>query len=360
LTNAVRTLALVGVLAVIGSACSLRSLGSSSSSVTKPPDLFAASPTAADANSLLGGGNWWTAAPTFQLKPLDDASFPPLVQYMLIRRFANLGTTEVWRVRYFQFDNSTDATTAMTANTTQFGTGISGKKVGDQVLYAQTKVSTEVDSGAPYEALTIIRVGSVLIESILLKGDGFPSSDRQGKVADKLASGVSKALAGKIHGTSLSASELATLPPPNPYITLLGAVRLPIEAWPLMIDFATPTVLVNAFKADQMNEFVFGDYVLDSDTHMEVLASVLAFPSADEASQVFNAFKGTNALDSNGVLPFYNDALGQYEYFVLSGPRLGLLICKSTAELQAPEAASRACEKPLETVAGAWPAAFSG
>ncbi|OLE97605.1 MAG: hypothetical protein AUG75_06285 [Cyanobacteria bacterium 13_1_20CM_4_61_6] len=113
-------------------------------------------------------------------------------------------------------------------------------------------------------------------------------------------------------------------------------------------------------KADQINEFVFGDYVLDNDTHMEVLASVLAFPTASAASEVFNAFKGSSALAANGVLAFYDDVLGQYEYFILSGTRVGLLVCKSTAELEARESASRACEKPLETVAGAWPAAFSG
>jgi len=351
--------ALFILLAGLAGACSLKSLGSSSAAI-KPADLYAASPTAADANSLLGGGNWWTAAPTFQMKPLDDASFPPAVSYLLIRRFSNVGTAELWRVRYFQYESSSTATSAMTSNQSAFTNTVTAKKVGDQVLYVQLKVSNSALNGAPYEALAIIRVGSVLIESILLKNDAFPSTDRQGKVADKLASGVTKVLAGKIHGTQVSSSELGMLPPPNSYITLLGAVRLPVEAWPLMLHLAAPSTLATAFKADQINEFVFGDYVLDSDTHMEVLASILMFPSASAASEVFNAFKGANTLSPDGVLAFYNDAFGQYEYFVLSGTRLGLLICKSTAELDVSEAASRACEKPLETVAAAWPAVFSG
>ncbi len=360
MTRAVRAFALLGLLAVICSACSLRSLGSSSSAAAKPADLYAGSPTASDANALLGGGTWWTAAPTFQIKPLNDATFPPGVSFLLIRRFTNVGTAEWWRVRYFQYDSSSNATLAMTAAQDQFGTGNSGKKVGDQVDYLERKISNAADTGAPYETFTLIRVGSVFIESIWLKNDGFPSLDAQGKLADRLASGVKNVLAGKVHGTQLSANELATLPPPNANITLLSAVRLPIEAWPLMLNLATPTTLVDALKSDQINEFVFGDYVLDSDTHMEVLASVLTFPSASRASDAFNAFKGSDTLGPNGVLAFYNDAAGEYEYFIVSGVRLGLLICKSTAELDVREAASRACEMPLETVAGAWPSSISG
>jgi hypothetical protein len=348
------------VLAVIASACSLRSLGSSSSATAKMMDIFAASPTSADAKALLGSGTWFTGAPTFEVRPLDDATFPAGVVYEVVRRYTNVGTSELWRVRYIQYDSSSTATSVMTANQTSFGTTTTGKKVGDQVLYVTKKVSNVSDQGAPYETLTLIRVGSVLIESIWLTNSGFPSIGQQGNLASKLASGVTNVFAGKVHGAQISATQLATLPPPNAYITLLGAVKLPIEAVPLMLTAPAPTSLVDAFQVQGVNDFVFGDYVLDSDTHMEVLAASMAFASADQASQVFNAFKGSNSLDHNGVLVFYNDQAGQYEYFIQSGTHIGLLICKSTAELDVKEAASRACENPLENVSVAWPLAFSG
>ncbi len=324
-------------------------------------DLFAASPTAADAKSLLGAGTWFTGAPTFQVKPLDDSNFPSSAQYELIRRYANVGTAELWRIRYIQYDSSSSATATMTANQDSLGTGSTGKKVGDQVLYVTRKLSSTALGGAPYESLTLIRVGSVLIESIWLKNDAFPSLDQQGKVASKLATGVTNVFAGKVHGTHLSANQLAMLPPPNSYITLLGAVQLPVETLGLILYLTAPAALATSLGTQGLTDFVFGDYVLDSDTRMEVIAAALTFPSASAANTVFDAFKGTDSLDANGVLKFFNDAgQGQYEYFILSGSHIGLLICRSTAELDKHEAASRACETPLENVAVAWPISFSG
>ena len=151
------------------------------------------------------------------------------------------------------------------------------------------------------------------------------------------------------------------LPPPNAFITLLGAVKLPIEAMPLMINFTAPTELVQLFKSQSVGDFVFGDYALDSDTHMEVQAAVFTLPSASAAEQIFDAFKGGGTVDANGVLKFYNDVTGpgQYDYYIVAGRHLALLICRSVAESTANEAASRACETPLETVSTAWPTAFS-
>src|SRR4029077_20714691 len=232
-----------------------------------------------------------------------------------------------------------------------------GKSVGDKVLYYQEKLTS---GGAPYESLTLVRVGSLVIESTWLKNDGFPSSGQLGKIATKLVAGARDAIAGKVHGAPVSADDLATLPPPNAYITLLGAARLPIEAVPLMLNFSAPTELVTLFMTEQVSDFVFGDYVLDQDTHMEVQAAVFALTSATAAKELFDAFKGSSTVDANGVLKLYNDVTGpgQYDYFILSGRHVGLLICRSTAELSANEAASRACETPLETVATAWPTAF--
>jgi len=76
-------------------------------------DVYAASPSASDASSLLGG-DWWPTGPTFAVRPLDDANFSSQVQYTVIRRYANVGTSERWRIRFIQFDKSSSATTVMT------------------------------------------------------------------------------------------------------------------------------------------------------------------------------------------------------------------------------------------------------
>src|SRR5262245_37588793 len=322
-------------------------------------DVYAAGPSATDARDLLGG-EWWTAAPTFAVRPLDDANFATQVQYTVIRRYANVGTAETWRIRYIQLDKSSSATSLMSSIESSLGSGQSGKNVGDKALYYQEKLATAAQGGAPYETLTIVRVGSLVIESMWLKNDGFPSSDQLGRIASKLVDGIKDVNAGKVHGKATTADDLAMLPPANSYITLLGAVRLPIEAVPLMLNFTAPTQLVALLKNEQLNDFVFGDYVLDTDTHMEVQAVVFTLTSPTAAEELFDTFKGSATLDSNGVLKFYNDVTGpgQYDYYILSGRHVGLLICRSTAELTANEAASRACETPLETVATAWPTAF--
>jgi hypothetical protein len=332
---------------------------------TPPPakimDVYAASPSSADATSLLGG-TWWTSAPTFSVRPLDDANTVSQIKYTVIRRYASIGTAESWQISYIQLDKSSSASTLMSNVENSLGSGSGGKNVGDKVLYYQEKLpSSSGSEGAPYETLTIIRVGSLVIESMWRKNDSFPSSDQLGKIASRLASGVKDAVDGKVHGSTASGEDLGVLPPPNAYITLLGAVKLPIEAMPLMINFGAPTELVDLFKSQAVTDFVFGDYVLNSDTHMEVQAAVFTLPSASAAEQLFDSFKGTAIVDANGVLKFYNDVTGpgQYDYYIVSGRHLGLLICRSVAELTANEAASRACETPLETVSAAWPTAFS-
>ena len=344
----------MAVAAVVAGACAKPF---QSTPPAKIMDVYAISPSASDASSLLGG-EWWPTAPTFAVRPLDDANFSAQVQYTVIRRYANVGTSESWRIRYIQFDKASSATSVMSNAQSSFGNGSTGKSVGDQVLYYQQKLA---GGGAPYETLTLIRIGSVVVESTWLKNDGFPSADQLGKVASKLASGLKDAIAGKVHGRPVSTADLATLPPPNAYITLLGAARLPIEAVPLMLNASAPTQLVTLFKAENLNDFLYGDYVLDNDTHMEVQAAVFTLTSATAANELFDAFKGTSTVDPNGVLKLYNDITGpgQYDYFILAGRHVGLLICRSTAELSSNEAASRSCEGPLETVATAWPTAFT-
>ena len=355
-----RALAVAGLIAIAATGCT-------SPFKQTPPaklmDVYSGSPTSDDASSLLGG-EWWTSAPTFSVRPLDVSNMADQIQYTVIRRYENVGTAETWQIQYIQLDKSGSASTLMSNAQNTFGDGLSGKKVGDQVLYVQQRLNASADSpsnAAPYGTLTLIRVGALVIESFWKKGSGFPSTDQLGKIATRLVNGVKDATSGKVKSAEATTDDVALLPPPNAYITLLGAVHLPVEALPLMINASAPTKVVDLFKTEAVVDFVYGDYVLNTDTSMEVQAATFTFTTASAAARMFDTFKGDSTVDSNGVLVFFNDLTGpgQYDYFIVSGRHLGLLICRSTDEDGAHEAASRACEMPLETVSAAWPAAFS-
>ena len=286
------------------------------------------------------------------------------VQYQVIRRYANIGTAETWRVVYTSFDSSSSATTVMTNIQNNAGNGVSGANAGDKALYygqELTPASGSAQGGAPFETLTVIRVGAFVVESTWDRKDGFPRIAQLSAVAQKLVSRLRDAIAGKIHAAPISVNELGTLPPLNGAITLLGTAKLPIEAVPLMVNAAAPTEVVSLFKGLGVNDFVFGDYVLDEDTHMEVQTAVLNFNSSSDANSMFDAFRGSVAPDANGLAISYNSATGpgQYDVEFVSGNRMGLMICRSTAE-ESNEAASRACEGPIEAVSAAWRVTLNG
>src|SRR5690242_6034294 len=147
-------------------------------------DVYSASPSADDASSLLGG-DWWASAPTFAMAPLNDSNAVAQIRYTVIRRYYNVGTAEIWTVRYTQLDKSGSASTLMTNVQDSLGAGTGGKNAGDQSLYYQQKLSASAGStanGAPYETLAFIRVGALVIQSLWLKSDGYPSSDQMSKV----------------------------------------------------------------------------------------------------------------------------------------------------------------------------------
>jgi hypothetical protein len=357
LIRSLRVLALALLALVSAGACRNILPGSSSGGSARVIDVYAASPTAADAHSLLGGGEWWTGAPTFALRPLDAATMASAVHYQVIRRYANVGTAETWRIVYSEFDSASSATTVVTNIANNAGNGVSGPNAGDKVLYygQQLTQTSGTQNGAPFETVTIIRSGQFVIESTWDRKDGFPSVDQLGNIAKHLVSRLKDAQAGKVHATEISQEDLATLPPPNGSMTLLGAVRLPVQAVPLMINAPAPTEAAKLFTDLGVSEFVFGDYALNEDTGMEVQAAVFDFSTPADASNVFDAFRGTQEPDSNGLVKSYNDTTGpgQYDVEFLAGNRVGLMICRSTSE-ESNVAASRACETPIEVVSGAW------
>jgi hypothetical protein len=345
-------------MVVAAAACRSPLPGSSSGSSARIIDVYAASPSSTDAHSLLGGGDWWTSAPTFAQRPLNAATMSSSIQYQVIRRYGNVGTAETWKVVYTQFASSSAANAVMTNIQNNAGAGVSGPKVGDMSLYygqQLTQTSGTSQGGAPFETLTIIKSGPFLIESTWDRKDGFPSVDQLAAIGRVLASRLKDAMSGKIRGTIISAGDLALLPPPNAAMTLLGAVRLPVEAVPLMLNAAAPTEVQSLFKDLSVSDFVYGDYALDEDTHMEVQAAIFKFSNPADAGSVFDTFRGGDTPDANGLVKSYNDATGpgQYDVEFQQGSYVGLMICRSTSE-ESNEAASRACETPIEVVSAAW------
>ncbi len=363
LTRTVRLLAALAAIALAAGACRSPFPSSTSGGAAKIIDVFAASPSPAEATSMLGGGEWWTSAPTFAQRPLDAASMSSSIQYQVIRRYANIGTAETWKVVYSQFQSTSAATTVMSNISNNAGSGVSGPNVGDQTLYYGQQLSQagSVQNGAPFETFMVIRSGAFVIESTWDRKDNFPNVSTLSKIGSKLVSRLKDVLAGKLHGTPITSADVSSLPPPNDSMTLLGAVRLPVQAVPLMINATAPTVVEKMFADLGVNDFVFGDYALNTDTHMEVQTATFNFSSASDASNVFDTFRGTVTPDANGLAKSYNDSTGpgQYDVEFMSGNFMGLMICRSTAE-DSNEAASRACETPIETVSAAWVATLKG
>ncbi|GEM_PF-2025279 len=346
-----RFLAAIACAAVFASSCTTKLFVTPS--ISTPLDLYAATPTQSEAKTLLGGGDWWTAAPTFDVLPLNLANASTTVRFAIVRNYENIGTSETWRLRYSQLDKASSATKAMSNIQTTDGTG-SGPAVGDQALYYGLQRSS---GAAPFEIISFIRVGSVIVSSVWARKDAFATSGQLKAMGTKLVKKLKDAIAGKVHGTPPPADDLAHLPPRGPDLTLLGAVKLPVEALALMLNATAPADTVAPFRDRQVSDFVYGDYALDIDTHMEVQAGLFTFGSATDASDLFTAIAGGAQPDANGILRAYDDTTGpgQYEYFLASGTHIGLLICRSTLEN---EAASRSCEKPLEAVGAAWSASL--
>lgn len=356
--------ALLLLVVLTAAACRSPFPSSSSGSAARIIDVYTASPTSADAHSLLGGGNWWTSAPTFAQRPLNAATMSSAIQYQIIRRYGNVGTAESWKLTYTEFASSSAATTVISNIQTNAGAGVSGPAIGDKALYygqQLTQTGGTAQGGAPFETLTIIRVGAFLVESTWDRKDGFPTVSQLSKIGARIVSRLKDAMSGKIRGTVISTDDVAALPPPNAGMTLLGAVRLPVEAVPLMLNAAAPTAVQSLFTDLSVKDFVFGDYALDSDTHMEVQTATFKFSSAADANRVFDTFRAGDTPDANGLVKSYNDSTGpgQYDIEFVSGSYMGLMICRSTSE-DSNEAASRACETPIEVVSAAWAGILKG
>ena len=345
-----RLTALIAVLAVVASACTRPSAAGSNA---RPLDLYGATPTLADVRSLLGDINWWPGPPSFGVRPLDAASMSFREKFHVITRFAHIGTAETLDIEYMLWDSTSSATTEMTNAQAAFGTSVTGPKVGDQVLYYGSQTS----GAAPFGTVTFVRVGQVVTTITLSLKDGFPTTAKLGKIASKVVARLKDVLAGKVHASPLPIGDAALLPPRGPDITLLGSLTLPIEAVVVMLGFASPEVLANVLHTTGVDNIVFGDYVLDNDTHMEVRAGLFNFATSQEATTWVDELRGGYTFDQNGIATFYDVGTGQYFSLFASGSKAAILVCRSTSSV---EAASRSCESPLSRVGPAWQLNLTG
>jgi hypothetical protein len=336
-------LALTAVTAIVLSACAKTSAGSNA----QPLQIYAAGPTVADVSAALGGGDWWPGPPSFKVQPLDSAMTSPSERFSITQRFANVGTSETLHIRYTVFDSTSSATTRMKDLVTALGTTATTPKVGDQVLY----YGSQPTGGAPFGGDVFVRLGQIMITISVTNKSQQPPLSLLGKLAGRLVSRLKDALNGKVRVRPLSPADSALLPPPGPDITLLGSVRLPVEAMAEMLNIASPTDFVGVFHSVGLTDFVFGDYALDKDLHMEVRAAEFNFATTADAASWIDSMVGKANLDKNGVFSTYNANTGEYWTFFTVNTRGAILVCRSTTDT---EAASRACETPFDRVGGAW------
>jgi hypothetical protein len=341
-----------GLLIVVFAAACGRATASSSTS-TKPLDLYAAEPSPADVKAMLGDNNWWPGPPSFGVRPLDSASTPMSQRFRVTQRFAHIGTSETFDVAFTQWSSTATATTQMNDIKTGLGQSASGAKVGDDVLY----YGLQGTGAAPYQTATFVRVGAVVALISWTRKDGYPKVDQLNKIATKVVARLKSVLSGKVRGTPLSTDNAAKLPPKGPDITLLGAATVPVESVVVMLNFAAPELLSRLLRNAGADSVVFGDYVLDNDTHMEVRAGILDFVTSTVANEWIDALRGTSVPDASGIATFYDHSTGQYFSLFTVGTKGAMLVCRSTND---GEAASRSCETPLARVAPAWQLSLQG
>ncbi len=323
------------------------------STTAQPADINAAGPTISDVRTLLGDSNWWQGPPSFGVRPLDASSLPDTVRFSLTQRFVHIGSAELFDVTYTVYDKVSTATTQMNTMFTRYSATSGNPKVGDQVLYLKT---TNISGPAPFITHTFVRLGGVIVEIDWARKDGMPSVPQMGRNASKVVDGLKKATEGKAHPSPLTVDQ-KLLPPPGLDITFLGGTRLPVESWLMMNNAALPMPALQVLQGDGVNDFLFGDYALNRDPRMEVQAALLTFSTAAGAAAWAGTFSTGQPDPTTGVAGAYIDALGEYHYFLVSGVHGAMLVCKSATD---GEAASRACESPMDRTALAWKISLGG
>ncbi len=316
-----------------------------------PAALYASTVQLADIAPLVGdSSNWWPAPPTFGVRPLDTSTLPDQERYTITVRFAHNGTSEGLQAIYRVWDSAATATAVMNSLSSALGTSLTGPKAGDQILYYNQQQQV---GASPYASETLIRVGKTEVIVVWNQTLGFASLTQSGRIAARVVSRLKQA--GR---TVASASPDSTLLPQfGPDITLLGTTRLPVETTAALLDSPSPAAVAKMFSDLGIRDFVYGDYALDADTHMEVRSAAFVFADANSAVTWIDTLIGASSLDQSGGYFNFDSATEQYVAAFTGGAHGVLLICKSSSDF---EAASRSCELPMSRVAGAWRAALGG
>jgi hypothetical protein len=347
-----RRFVVLGLLVALVLGACTRSSGLSGSNAN-PANILAAGPSVSDVRSLLGDSAWWPSIPQFGVRPLGLPSTPETVRFSITQHYVHMGTGEVFIASYVVYSSVSNATSFMSSLQTQLGTTPTGPRAGDQVIYYGVRQTSKTSL---YETVAFTRVGEVVITADLTRGAGFADIAEMGRIANKLVSRLKDELAGKVKPSPTPSGDASLLPPPGQDVTLVGTVRLPVEAAADMLGSSSPTDLANGFHQVGVNDFLFADYALDADLTMEVRASVFTFSSSNDASAWLDAVVGASNLDASGVAAGYSASRGEYYAFFAAGSHVGILFCDSTVQF---EAAARACEAPMANLIGTWQSALS-
>jgi hypothetical protein len=345
LIERVRRVALVAVLLVIAAACTRASTGSTIS----PATVYSAGVQLSDVAPIVGDtGNWWPGPPTFSVRPLDTSTRPEQERYNITIRFTHNGSAESLEVIYRVWDTTANAKAVMDSLQTALGTSLTGAAVGDQVLYYN---QLQRFGASPYVTETLVRLGQVDVTIIWSRAVSFNSTTQSAKLASKVVSRLRGTLTSKSNPSPQPTPDAVLLPPDGPDLTLLGSTTLPVEATAALLNAASPAATTKLFTDLGVHDFVYGDYALDNDTHMEVRSSAFTFSDPGGPQTWIDALIGASSLDANGSYFGYDDSSGQYIAAFTGGLHGAILICKSAGDF---ESASRACEVPMGRVAGAW------
>jgi hypothetical protein len=303
---------------------------------------------------VLGDSNWWPLPPSYRVPPLEFDRSPAFIKFDVEQGYLHVGTAEVATITYLVLPSTSLAALVMTGLLAGQATPVTSPRVGDQVLYLQAKAT----GAAPFDATAYVRVGSTITGIDWFRRDAYSSPNQMSKVAVKAVARVKDVVAGKFHASPPPQIDASQLPPPGFEITLLGYARVPIESVVLELGYSSaPEQIATILHSGGVNDALYGDYVLNADTHMEVRTLLMNFTDSLIASQWLDAIRGTTPLDSNGVFSVYSPTRGQYFFAFVAGSKSALLTCASVGPT---EAASRACEVPLQNGSAAWKLSLGG
>ena len=311
--------------------------------------LYASSVTLADVTPVTGDAeNWWVAAPTFDVPPLNSATRDEADVDGLTVRFTHLGTEELLSVHYRVWSTTSIATNVESNAEAALGTSLTGPAAGDKVLYYNQKLAA---GGATFVNVAYVRVGQTIISVLWTRGRSYASTKDFGRIVVKAANRLKDGEAGKLHPSPSAKPDPLLLAPPNSFLTLLGSASLPIEVVPPLVGQPNPAALVSDFHRLGATTFVFGDYALNLDTHMEVITAGIHFRGPTAGAEWVSHYFAIDTPTATGEYGGWDGASGQYLFAFGSGSNAILVLCKSSA---AGEEAGRACEAPLAALIPAW------